>query len=121
MKKILVVLSALLLTGCASSKSKGFEPCNAKIELTGNPTTGYEWTCKLEDEELISIEEKVIYQGEGGIVGAPSLYVYELVSKKPGTTKITFCYERSWESNPVKEVVYNVKISRDGKIKVWKK
>lgn len=120
MKKILLSLfSAILFTGCTTTK--GFETQTEIITLTGNHTTGYTWTFEIENEEIIKIEEQETYLGEERMVGAPSLFTYNISSLKPGKAKIKFEYSRPWENlAPLKKVDYDITVDKKGKIEIKK-
>ena len=101
----------------ASCASTDFKAEKKMIELKGNPTTGYSWFYEIEDESVISIEEDVKYLGTKGLVGAPSLFTYTVTARKAGSTKITFEYKRSWETQPDLETkVYEVSVDAQGRL-----
>ena len=58
MKKVLlssiIVLSLFLIVGCKNKEIKEIESPEV-IELEGNPTTGYEWTCVVKDEKIAKV------------------------------------------------------------------
>ena len=108
-------LALMILTGCTTAK--GFKSDKAELSLKGNPTTGYTWIVQIEDESIISIEEKTKYLGSNGVVGAPSMFYYTIHSLKSGTTTLRFEYRRPWESNPPLELhVYDVTVEKSGKL-----
>lgn len=120
MKKMLVsLISSIMLFGCTSTKA--FESQTEKINMKGNPTTGYTWTYEIENEDIIKIEEQIFYQGDERIAGAPSLFVYTISSLKPGTTEVKFEYSRSWETgSAIETLVYKISVDKKGKIEVLK-
>ena len=115
-KIFLLILTFGMFVGC---KTASWGKNEASLELKGNPTTGYNWIYSIEDDSVISVEEKVEYLGKKGIVGAPSLFTYKIKALKPGNTKLIFEYKRPWENKDAEKViVYNVFVSEDGKISV---
>ena len=113
------VVVALLFSSC--SKSSGVNQKN-KIELTGNPTTGYTWFYEIEDESVIRLEETEKYLGKGNIVGAPSLFTYKILPLKQGETKVKFEYRRPWENieeyPPIEMRFYKIFVDEKNKILV---
>lgn len=100
-----------------SCKTSTFKNQQKKLQLIGNPSTGYTWIYKIEDKSIINIEEDVEYTGKEGLVGAPSNFIYTITSLKSGTTNLSFEYKRPWENNIVKEkLVYKIIVKEDGKI-----
>ena len=106
---------SFIFTSCSSYS-------RLKIELEGNPTTGYSWEYKTNPEQIISVKEKITYLGENGIVGAPSKFEYTLTPEKDGETDLTFVYRRSFEADSAAEKiecrirVENGRISATGKL-----
>ncbi|MBQ7159395.1 MAG: protease inhibitor I42 family protein [Treponema sp.] len=114
-----LIFLSLLFAGCMSDD---FKTDTTKIELTGNPTTGYTWNYTLSDNTIIQVEEDIQYLGAQGLVGAPSRFVYTIKSQKPGTTSLKFEYKRPWETEAPEEVrLYAVTVTTDGKINVEEK
>ena len=69
--------------------------------FAANATTGYSWaqtqqgdSVALEKEYYAAPKTEPPMAGQGGT----QFYVYRAV--KPGTTTITFTYQRPWETNP---------------------
>ena len=83
-----------------------------KITAETNPSTGYNWTVKLEDDcsvKLIDKSTENLYNE--GIVGAPLRAIYDFKGEKIGTCTVSFDYSRSWEGpsqNP-KQIKFIVK------------
>lgn len=89
------------------------------IKLKSNPTTGYEWSVNYNNKLL-----KVRYAFESPydptqkrqMLGAPGygVWTFELVPQPRvalaiiKTTDIQFSYQRSWEKEPVDNLVFNV-------------
>ena len=112
---------ALILIGAvfSSCSSTHFKSSKKKIEMKGNPTTGYTWFYTIEDESIVRLEQKTKYLGSRNMSGAPSLFTYTIISLKPGTTKITFEYKRPWEDKPAEDTtIYTVTVDERGKIEL---
>ena len=121
MKRFVFFVSgmAFILMGAvfASCSSTQFKSSKKKIEMQGNPTTGYTWDYTIEDESIIRLEQKTKYLGSRKTSGAPSLFTYTIISLKPGTTTITFEYKRPWEDKPAEKTqTYTVTVDERGKI-----
>ena len=120
----LAIMSIFILLGtlfsCASTKTDDDNPSNqAKIELKGNPTTGYSWFYEIEDDSVIHLEEDIKYLGSNNVVGAPSLFTYTVVALKSGTTTVTFEYKRPWETVPAVDTrIYQISVDNKGKIEI---
>lgn len=118
MKKILlsliVILCVFALVGCKKDKEVT-EMKAGVIELEGNPTTGYEWTCTIENEEVAKVE--AIYEPDettSAMTGVGGTYLFTVTGQKEGTATIICKYSRSWEENETDEVkTYNVTINKD--------
>ncbi len=108
------LISGAVFTSCATMRSQ-----EAVIELNGNPTTGYTWEYEIEDDDIIEVDEEILYLGKNDVVGAPSKFKYTLHSLKAGNTKIKFEYKRPWEQKAAdKVVVYEVIVNQDGMLEL---
>lgn len=105
------------MVSCVSSGN--FESQKKYIELRGNSSTGYTWVSTVDEEDVVSVEEKITYLGEPDVVGAPSLFSYTLTSLKPGKTTVTFRYCRPWEEGEeLEQRNYEVTVSDSGRMKI---
>src|SRR5574344_2665341 len=95
MKKLLIIITTILLVtcGCALTGS------TMQINLKGNPTTGYSWESKIKDKSVIKkVENKYVPdKTDKNIVGSGGTYKYTFKATKPGTTTITFTYSSASE------------------------
>ena len=120
----LIIMSIFILLGtlfsCASSKTDDDDSNNqARIELKGNPTTGYSWFYEIEDDSVIQIEEDIKYLGSNNVVGAPSLFTYTVVALKSGSTTVKFEYKRPWEDLPAVDTkIYQVSVDDKGIVEI---
>lgn len=115
MKQIwILLLFCLIFEGC---KSNAFKSSEKKLELRGNPTTGYIWIYTIGDEAIIQVDEDIQYLEKEGMVGAPSLFTYTVRSLKQGNTNLKFEYKRPWEDKKAEEVrFFKVTVKENGKI-----
>ena len=123
MKKVLlssiIVLSLFLLVGCKNKEIK--ETTSPElIELEGNPTTGYEWTCVVKDEKIAKVES--IFKPDettSAITGEGGTYLFTVTGLKEGNPTITCKYARSWEETANDEVrQYNVTVDKNLKVSI---
>lgn len=111
-----LILIGAVFSSCSSTQ---FKSRKKKIEMEGNPTTGYTWLYTIEDESIVSLEKKTKYLGSRKMSGAPSLFTYTVISLKPGRTKITFEYKRPWEDKPADlTTIYTVTVDECGRIEL---
>ncbi|ORX77329.1 hypothetical protein BCR32DRAFT_270721 [Anaeromyces robustus] len=94
-----------------------------KVELAGNPTTGYNWVLKNREEIDAS---PLIYQfgdnynsdeHEEGMVGVGGTFIFEFEVNEDGCgkelPKLSFSYERSWENESAQTAEYTIKLDED--------
>lgn len=116
MKKLLIIGAlTLLLAGCNNKSTK-----EVTIELEGNPTTGYEWTCKIDkDVAEVSIDYKT---KDESLMGSGGTYTIKLAALESGEAILTCTYKRSWEETESdSEKTYTVNVDKDKNIKVEEK
>ncbi len=113
MKKILVSLIAILASVCTTNAqtlattTDGGNPLSFSVDgktltakLIGNATTGYSWTCKVDDESIVSkTSDQYATNENNGQVGVGGIHTFVFEGAKKGSTKITFTYKRPWESD----------------------
>lgn len=66
-----------------------------ELRLPDNPSTGYKWTFKA-DENLLSIREGEYVQLSNQVGGGGERQ-WIITAKKPGTTQVNFKRWREWE------------------------
>lgn len=104
MKKGLICLSVILLvfitTGCTKK---------ALLELESNASTGYEWSCVVNDTEYAKIvDEEYVASSDTSIVGAPGKQIFKFKGIKAGTTTASCKYQRSFEELPIQVKNYTL-------------
>ena len=113
MKKILASLIAFLSfvfttnAQTLATTPDGKNPLTFSIDgktltakLIGNATTGYSWTCKVDDESIVSkTTDQYAADENNGQVGVGGIHTFVFEGAKKGSTKITFTYKRPWETD----------------------
>jgi inhibitor of cysteine peptidase len=131
---LVLALVAALATGCGDSGQAAGGPLrlgetdNGKsctvgvgetieVAIAGNPTTGYEWTAALSDEDAALLEQvgDPVYSSdttESNIVGAGGTYTFTFKAAATGEATLKLVYARPWESvQPLQ--TYEVKVTID--------
>lgn len=81
------------------------------IELEGNPTTGYQWQEKFDEEKVKLLDKKI--NPSSGQIGASATEVFKFQVLKEGTTDLRFNYKRAWESENLETLEIKVKAQKD--------
>ncbi|MDR1904645.1 MAG: protease inhibitor I42 family protein [Treponema sp.] len=125
MKKVLTLSAGLMIS--AALFASGYREASAgiRIELEGNPTTGYSWTYTAGTEGIVR-ELSVEYikkETAAGAVGSGGIFVFVFEALAPGETELRFVYKRPWENvdGPVQEAVYLVKVDANKRISAEKR
>jgi len=86
----------------------------ATVELDGNPTTGYNWTCDITPDGVVSETSNGYVQNDNpdGKVGVGGKFQFDFVSVAPGEAELTFSYLRPWEDGvpAINTVVYKATV-----------
>jgi len=110
-------------SGSAYVTAKVNEPF--KIEIVGNPTTGYEWifqsTVDVERSPLINYINSTYVEDEHeeGMVGVGGTFVFEFEVNEDSCNQVEkipiliFSYKRSWEPLPIDTVIYRVRLDKE--------
>ncbi|WP_298776237.1 protease inhibitor I42 family protein [uncultured Empedobacter sp.] len=84
-----------------------------KLEVTSNPSTGYDWFTTEPDGCSVKIVDKSnVKKQQEGMVGVPSKNVYTVIAGSKGECTIQFDYKRGWEKDApsnTKQLTFNVK------------
>lgn len=119
---IIVLLSLLgLLAGCKLIQESRNDPTIAKVELNGNPTTGFSWVYTIAPDDIIKIVSEDYIQDSNpqnfAGVGGTFVFIFEAVAQ--GEATVTFHYLRPWEDvPPIKTVVYKAVVDEQGSLKL---
>lgn len=116
MKKILLIITILCLCGCG----KKVENKTMDIILNGNPTTGYEWVCKVGNESIIKIKSNdYISNKDNGLAGVGGVYKFTLEGLKEGVSQFNCEYKRSWENEDAYYTSnYNIKVDENKELSI---
>lgn len=95
----------------------------ARVQLKGNPTTGYEWQYEIKDTSIAKVinGNYVFDDKTGQLDGAGGTYTWSFIGLKKGTTEVTFKYLRPWESEVLKTVTYVINVDSDLNVTVTEK
>ncbi|MGV0923260.1 protease inhibitor I42 family protein [Empedobacter tilapiae] len=128
-KTLLIMGSVALLTACATNSSKEQtisldtvenvktiklnEGDQVKLEVTVNPSTGFDWFTSEPEGCSVKIVDKVnVKKQQEGMVGVPSKNVYTVKAGRKGECTIQFDYKRGWEEvapSNTKQITFVVK------------
>ena len=116
---VLVLCLAVLVTasGCFFT-GQSSDPTRATVELEGNPTTGYNWTCAIADDGVVSelSNEYVQDSNPQGASGVGGTFVFTFESVSEGETEIIFSYAREWEDTPIDTIIYQATVDTNLKL-----
>ena len=82
------------------------------VELSGNPTTGYEWTVARIDAAFLRLEESA-YDADSSAIGSGGTYVFRFETLQAGETTLALAYRRSWETT-VSDRTFTLAVSIQG-------
>lgn len=78
-----------------------------RAKLCANPTTGFTWVCKMDDEEgVMKLEKHEYVEPDTELVGASGVDVWTFKAVKEGTAMITMEYSQDWEGGIKAERTY---------------
>jgi inhibitor of cysteine peptidase len=78
------------------------------IEVESNPTTGYMWEPRFDDNILKLVSSKFIPMSKQ--MGSGGLQRFDFKASKPGRTIVKFIYKRTWEERSLKEKEFSISI-----------
>lgn len=127
MKKILFVFTSLWLVGamlaaCSGSQMVSLTSTDVgktinlksgdtlKIDLEGNPTTGYNWMVMAVDGAVLEQQGEPAFKADSKLIGAGGMITLTFRAMLPGTTKLQLGYMRSWEKDVAPLQTYEVTI-----------
>lgn len=118
---LLLILAVIATSGCEVPSEAKFRVTGnktigikigqrLKIELEGNPTTGYLWqVTDISQKGVIEEVGKYEYLRDSDLIGSGGVQIFSFKSLKKGTTVVSFEYKRTWETVAAAKK-YNVKI-----------
>lgn len=80
------------------------------ISLKSNPSTGYKWQAKF-DENIVTLVKETYEKPPEKLIGAAGQQVFVFRPVKTGDTEIEFVYQRPWEKDFAKRQVYHIKVT----------
>ena len=80
-----------------------------RIQLPGNPTTGYGWQSTTGDPSVLKPAGST-YKPSSGALGAGGTYTFRFTAGSPGTTVVTLAYQREWETGVAPLRTYTVTV-----------
>jgi inhibitor of cysteine peptidase len=109
-----ILLSVCVLPLSALSETTGLEmgvriDSEFKISLESNPTTGYKWEAKF-DDNLLKLRSDTFHRPPDAIIGQGGTQTFIFLPAKAGETTIDFLYKRSWEQTPATKKQYRITI-----------
>jgi inhibitor of cysteine peptidase len=92
-------------------KAKQFQ-----VKLPANPTTGFQWSIKKYDHNILELAGSLYIAPNTKLIGAGGemVYTFKLIEGKayPRSTKLEFTYARSWEPNTATSQQVTVEFSQ---------
>ena len=111
MKRNILFLSLVLIfsfiCSCASSQSSTSSRGEIKrIRLAGNPTTGYSWELKSQNNDCVKVVNSDYEQDKTDtkVVGAGGNFYFDVQAVKSGETELVFNYVRPWDKDDVAKI-----------------
>lgn len=88
---------AVTIDGGAAGTTVAIEmDSTLRIELEGNPTTGYEWEISAVDESVLRFEDRD-FDADSDAEGSGGIVTLEFVAVGAGATLLELIYRPSWE------------------------
>lgn len=77
-----------------------------RIEVEGNPTTGYLWSLRPFASNAVHALEKIQYEpNRNKLVGAGGIFYIRLKGDRAGVATLRFEYGRPWKNNQPPEII----------------
>ena len=95
-----------------------YMPDKAAVLLLENPTTGYQWTCQMSAEGILTLEQDEYLPPAEALEGAGGQHLWVWSGAKAGDVTLTFAYARSFEPDvaPDASVTYTFSVDADGRV-----
>lgn len=127
MKKTFFMITSLvfligLITACTGGQTVTLSAADAgrtidlhrgdilKIDLEGNPTTGYNWLVTAMDGAILEQQGEPGFRADSQLLGAGGMITLTFRAVLAGTTKLQLGYMRSWEKDVAPLQTYEVTI-----------
>ena len=79
-----------------------------RLELPGNPTTGYSWMLNITPGIVIMNESYIPDDKSGTMIGSGGTYLWIMKAAQPGTQVINGVYARPWDSARTNETTFTL-------------
>ena len=128
---LVVLLLAVALVGAdaylaipqapAQPEVPDFVPNMVDLYFPSNPTTGYSWTCEIEDPSVVAVRDQFFEDSaQLGFVGTGGTHWFHLSGLRPGITSVIFQYARSWEPDSATSTThYRLTVDEDLNVMIW--
>jgi inhibitor of cysteine peptidase len=81
------------------------------VQLTGNPTTGFNWFVEKNDKEALPQQGKKEYApAKKGVVGGGGTFTFKFKAEKAGTSELELVYKRAFEKDTPPAKTFKVKV-----------
>jgi len=82
-----------------------------ELQLSSNPTTGYEWSVHPQSTPLLKLKNQSQTQATQPGVGRPIVQIFRFQPTGPGTGTLLMHYVRSWEKPDPNEEQYDLHVT----------
>lgn len=99
MKKGFVFLLAFLILCCGMSLAEQTQNTGIEITLAENPTTGYTWTCEINDASIVAVADNG-YTADAnpeGLMGAGGTHSFTVSGLAEGQANVTLTLAQAWD------------------------
>lgn len=97
----------------------GESPTRPVLVMGSNPSTGFDWNWKIDDEAVVSVSKVYVSDMYFDVpdmmppVGGGGKARVVLSGLNPGDAVVTFTYKRPWEENALYTLVYHVRVDKN--------
>jgi len=88
------------------------------LELTGNPTTGYQWIITEQSDNIEIISSYEMMPGAEKMLGKGGKYVFKVIGIEEGNAGFEIEYKRAWSNEVSRKVKYDLYINKDKTITI---
>jgi inhibitor of cysteine peptidase len=84
-----------------------------KVQLEGNPTTGFSWATETLEATVLRQEGEPQYEAESSQLGSGGTYTFTYTVVGKGESSLRLVYRRSWETGVAPEKTYEITVVAD--------